>query len=394
MPKELSHILFADAVAARLIAATAPPPLGPQSYAGSSDRLADGRFEDAPWLAGLIVGARPSYHYGAAAPDTAYYAAPTFGRFWGRVRGRRSRIAAAPLGEIVHGDRGEDTAAAIVEMLRRLRSIDPRAPAFAHGAAFAAGYLTHMALDMTLHPWIFAVTGPSQDPDASRRRIALAGHRALEARLDLYLAARDGAMLRQGDPAANLAGAFAALDAMVDPGPSIRRMNLESLTLWGRCLQHVFGVERDLAPALKRGFRLHRLCLRLYRTSWIGVALRRLDRVAFGRLTPVAALFYPVAGSGAGAGPSFAAFSHSGFVHPVTGLHQDDGLEALWRSALDRAHRFLVAADRYLAHGADIAELTRAIDGYSLSMGLPHCPTASAEHFRPIPLSELMDPQQ
>lgn len=337
MPKEITHILFADDVAQHLIEA------------------------GAPWLAGLITAVRPSYHAGAIATDTFYYS----------VKLPLLDHSVGPWGEMVHGEHGEDTAAPMIEMLRRLRAGGEAMRNYPASVAFAAGFLTHMALDMTFHPWIYALSGQYYDPNEAARRLAVTRHRMIETWLDVAVARRRGL-----DPLH-----FRALDRIRRNG----RANRAALRLWGESFRQVHNIDAAVWPQLKRNHRVHMALLRAFRRPLLALLVARADRVAEGRLKSFVALFYPAQG----AVVPRVLMDHDGFIHPVTGLYQEGGHENLWTAAVARAVDFLLAVDRYLAHGADIAELTERVHGYNLSMGLPGCITANATHFQPVPLDTV-----
>lgn len=331
MPKELTHIVFAEAVAGRLI------------------------DQGSVWLSGLLTATRAPYHAGSITADVFYYGL-------GRQAG---------LGAIVDGDHGQNTAAPMIEMLRRLKAGGDHAPDFAPQVAFAAGFLTHMALDMTFHPWVYAATGQYHASDAAERLLAVTRHRMLETWLDLHTLKQS----RIGDAAARALAAIDRERRVVDP----------ALVLWAECLARAHRIEGRLDRTVKRLHRRQLFLLSAYRSPVIGAGLRLADQVSGGRLAGVAALFDPLAGAAVPPG----VLDHEGFHHPVTGLYQEGGVDHLWDQAIGRAVEFLGAADRYLVHNADIAEVTQHIHGYSLSMGLPACITAQAEHFNPLPLEAL-----
>lgn len=331
MPKELTHIVFAEAVAARLL------------------------DQGAVWLSGLLTATRAPYHAGSITADVFYYGL-----------GRQAR-----LGAIVDGDHGEDTAAPMIEMLRRLKAGGDHAPDFAPQVAFAAGFLTHMALDMTFHPWVYAATGQYHASDAAERHLAVTRHRLLETWLDVHTLKQS----RMGDRAGS---ALAAIDRE-------RRAVDAALVLWAECLARAHQIDGALDNTVKRLHRRQLFLLSAYRSPVIGAGVCLADRVSGGRLAGVAALFHPPARAAVPPG----VLDHAGFHHPVTGLYQEGGVDHLWDQAIARAAEFLGAADRYLVHNADIAEVTEHIHGYSLSMGLPACITAQAQHFNPLPLDAL-----
>ena len=155
MPKELTHILFADAAA-------------------RSSSTETGRND----LASLLERHRPTLHFGSIATDTLYYELtfPIIDRDY------------AHWGEIIHGGQGEDTGTPIREMLRRLQNqpAEPR-PKTMPDFAFVCGFLSHMALDIVFHPWVYAVTGPYYDPDPDRQADSQMSHRLVESWLDLLM---------------------------------------------------------------------------------------------------------------------------------------------------------------------------------------------------------------
>ena len=156
MPKELTHILFADQL---------------------TDRL--GRAGPAQ----LLRRNHATLHFGSIATDTLYYEVtfPIIDRDY------------AHWGEIVHGGHGEDTGTPIREMLRRLQNRPQNTPPSAADDArfaFVCGFLSHMALDIVFHPWVYAVTGPYYDPDPDRQVDSQMSHRLVESWLDLLMLQR------------------------------------------------------------------------------------------------------------------------------------------------------------------------------------------------------------
>jgi hypothetical protein len=256
-------------------------------------------------------------------------------------------------------------------MLRRLKAGGDQAPEFSGQVAFVAGFLTHMALDMTFHPWIYAATGQYYASDTAERRLAMTRHRLLETWLDMH-------WLKLSRMAEQISASLTA----------IRRQRGQidtALVLWGESFARTQRIERPLGERLKRLHRRQLFLLDIYRSPALSAGFMQADRLSGGQFAAQAALFYPPARQPVPQG----VLDHEGFNHPVTGLYQEGGVERLWGQAIARAVEFLGAADRYLVHNADIAEVTQHIHGYSLSMGLPACITAQAQHFQPLPLEVL-----
>src|SRR3954470_8822008 len=152
MPKELTHILFADQLTNRL------------------DRIGPAQ---------LLRRNRATLHFGSIATDTLYYEVtfPIIDHDY------------AHWGEIIHGGQGEDTGTPIREMLRRLQKHPDTANNDAR-FAFVCGFLSHMALDIVFHPWVYAVTGPYYDPDPDIQTSSQMSHRLVESWLDLLMLQR------------------------------------------------------------------------------------------------------------------------------------------------------------------------------------------------------------
>jgi hypothetical protein len=335
VPKELTHIVFADKVAAAL------PGRGRGRLAGRLDR------------------SRDLYRFGAIAPDTLFYEVllPGLDR------------AYRPWGDLIHGEEGEDTGRPIVELLSRLR-------AGAQGCdadgvlAFACGFLTHMALDATFHPWVYSVSGQYYDPDPAAQADARARHRLVEAWLDLWVAGREPGGAGSGDPAPRSA----------TNGPA----NSEVLDAYGRAFRAAWRIDADVCAYLRRFYRVQVRLVLLFPKAGLARRLAALDRASRGRMTAFVALFHPPADAPV---PDRIG-GLRGFVHPVTGDWVAGGLEAMFGRAETLALGWLEAADAFL-EGGSRSDLAAALGGLSLNLGLPDCPTSAARYFDPLPLEVL-----
>lgn len=327
MPKELTHIIFADRVA--------------KAFRGRGD------------------AGRDLYRFGAIAPDTLFYELliPGFDRAYGRW------------GDMIHGENGEDTGRPVVELLGRLRAgaqgADPEAV-----LAFIRGFLTHMALDATFHPWVYAASGQYYDPDPEARSQARLRHRLIESWLDLWVARREGTGPDGG-------GVLHAISGN-------RRANLDVLDAYGRAFKAAWRIEGDVCVYLRRFHRVHMRLASLFPNAGLARRLAAVDRAMGRRMTAFVALFHP---------PSHLAVPEPieglrGFVHPVTGEWTEGGLEAMFARAETLALGWLAAAETFL-DGGSAADLSEALGGLSLNVGLPGCPTAAARHFDLLPVGVL-----
>jgi len=105
-----------------------------------------------------------AYYLGSVMPDAFYYSL-------------KARVRA--VSEILHGRRGELTNGIVFDLLDQAKARASEAD-----LAFALGYLTHAALDITFHPLIYFLSGNYFDEDEGRRYEAMYLHRHLETFLD------------------------------------------------------------------------------------------------------------------------------------------------------------------------------------------------------------------
>lgn len=98
-------------------------------------------------LIGILKGHLDYYYLGSIFPDTLFYARDD----------KLSRVAFR-----LHGDDGQPTNRFVFDVLDRIRE-----PGSLRDFAFAAGFLTHCAADITFHPVVFYISGYM--PDASEK---------------------------------------------------------------------------------------------------------------------------------------------------------------------------------------------------------------------------------
>jgi hypothetical protein len=332
MPKELTHILFADALLDDL---------------GQTD------------LASLLGRHRPILHFGSIATDTLYYEVtfPIIDHEY------------AHWGEIIHGGQGEDTGAPIREMLRRLQNRPPSAEDDAR-FAFVCGFLSHMALDIVFHPWVYAVTGPYYDPDPDKQADSQMSHRLVESWLDLL-------MLRRFEKTPDNFHPLKAIRAS-------RRTNLDCLDFFADSFKIAWRIEGDVGHYLRRFYTVQILLGRLFPSPTAATAVAFMNRLSKGRLRAFTALFYPTRSEHLPAG----LFEFQSFRHPVTGQTIESTLDQLWNEARDLGTRLLMTAANIRA-GEDPASLDTVLGGRSLNIGLSKTPSNRAIHFDIFPVERM-----
>lgn len=116
-------------------------------------------------LIGKISDHIDYYYLGSIIPDTFYYSGDE---------------AVKAVSENLHGKNGNPTNTYIFKVLDGSESM--------RDIAFILGFTTHCALDITLHPVIYYLSGNYYDSDPQRRHHTVYLHRLYETFLDEYLA--------------------------------------------------------------------------------------------------------------------------------------------------------------------------------------------------------------
>jgi len=336
MGKEISHILCAEQTS--------------QALEGSAS---DG------FLSLLRDHAR-AFHFGSIAADTFFYS----------VRIPFTSKNTPSCGDMIHGAGGSDTARPVHEMLKALRDA-PNDPLFGEKAAFAGGFLTHIALDSILHPYVYHVSGDYYADCPVERQQAQVRHRLIEAWLDLHL-------LRQ--TSRDLAGCAWLVDIRRN-----RAVNGELLKFFCTACEKALEIESSCLRDLVRGYRVQMALNAAFVKAPVARLVRRADRILAGRLGTFHALFYPRWQNEI---PREITDFNS-FLHPVTGVKTEGGIQALWGEALERSGTFLASLDRFLFSGGDDDELRSSVQGYNLSTGMVGVTMRGAVHFDCIPVERL-----
>jgi hypothetical protein len=336
MGKELSHILCAEQTAERLTG----------SVGGG--------------FLSLLRDYSSAYHFGSIVADSFFYA----------VRLPNESAAPTCWGDMIHGAEGNDTGKPIHEMLKALRN-SPNDPLYGEKAAFACGFLTHVALDTTLHPYVYHVSGNYYDDHPTARRDSQVRHRLIESWLDLYLLQQMSQRL-----------SHSTYLQKIRRNGAVNRALLRFL--FDAC-EKSFSIDPESWQFLLRGYRVQMILNAAFRKPSLGKVLSLTDRFLAGRLQSFVALFYP---------RDYAEIpeeiiNFTSYRHPVTGEELAGGFPQLWEQALVRGGEFLTAVEQFLFLGKDDDELRKVIRGYSFSTGLEGVSTREAVHYQPISLEKL-----
>lgn len=311
-------------------------------------------------LAGLLSRTPQAYHFGAIAADTFFYAV--------QLPGEPKRPHCC--GDLIHGAEGNDTSAPIQAMFRALREA-PGDPLFDEKAAFLCGFLSHVALDTILHPYVYHVSGNYYAECPSARREAQVRHRLIESWLDLHLLQRHSLD-------------SARCTFLVD----IRRngaVNRELLRFLFSACEHALGVDARAYNDLLRGYRVQMALNAVFGNTLLRSTVRWADRLLDGRMSTFLALFYP---HDEGRIPRDIV-DFSSYRHPVTGEELSGGFSTLWEQAVARSGEFLATAEEALFSQGDGAEVGHILPGYNFSTGLVGVPIRDAVYYNCISLERL-----
>lgn len=337
MGKEISHILCAE-----------------QTFLSLTGRAGGG------FLSILKDHAR-EYHFGSIAADTFFYSVrPPFSA------GNPSRC-----GDLIHGAEGADTGRPVHEMLKSLRDA-PNDPLFNGKVAFASGFLSHIALDSIIHPYVYHISGNYYADCPVERKDARVRHRLIESWLDLHLLASTSLEL--------------ARCSWLDDVRGNGAVNRELLGFLFSACEKSMDMEAATRKDLMRGYGVQMTLNSVYGKPAVAGLVRRADRMLSGRLGTILALFYPW-----GYGEVPRELTHfDSFLHPVTGERRGGGFRELWVKALERSGEFLMSLERFLFYGGDDDELRCSVQGYNLSTGLVGVSMKDAVHYDCIPMERLV----
>ncbi len=264
------------------------------------------------------------YLLGSISPDTFYYS------------------PYSAVSEHLHGKAGNPTNELLPDLLPASRT--PR------DVAFACGYLSHCALDITFHPVIYFLSGNYYDPDARLRARAVYLHRHLETCLDMAL----GNRLR--------------IHALFKP-EMVEGLAYES---------YVAGTFSLPPSGIRKAYRTQLRYNRAF-ASQAAYTLARVLTALGAPLDPNArGLFY-----GDCRADTLELFSGPiAYRDLISGREYASAVPALLWSARDKAVGMIRAVWSYLTGAMDMDELLGVIPGESLDTGRVHAPVDGIRHLK------------
>ncbi len=329
MPKEISHILFADDILQGL---------GP------------GRASEIIWAHKSI------YYFGSMSPDIFYY---DFRLPGSGPRGDR-------WGGIIHGKDGEDNTLHVQRMLESGRSSENAVDRERY-FAFIAGFLTHVAADTNFHPMIYAVSGHYYDPDPLQRKLAMCRHYLFESCMDLHLLGRRGWSLKN----------FRLLDRLKIPDDFRDPL----LRFFSDVLTQAHDPFVDLFPLLKNCLFASRIMQRSFQSVTLFRLMNIFNRLAGGKFDFALSTFYVQ--SRASAKIKFDSLPD--VPHPVSGKKYPGSIFVLAEKTKRRGVDFVKTAFQFYENRISSARMKRVIRPYSLNTGIENCSIKEMKRFQILP---------
>ncbi len=325
MPRDLTHVVFADEIREKL------------SPAARKD-----------------TGENPAaYHMGAIAHDAFLY-------------GSQPKLATK-----IHGGLGDDTRAVIIEMMDDARA-EKNPDRQAMKRAFVYGFLSHAAVDATFHPFVYSVSGsqvPENNPDQKHVDLAKTRHRYIETWLDVHFLREKGLSLDTFKPFKQVA--------------NDRRTNAVVPSFFCESYEKAYGVGQDLTPVFKNSMKMQLFVGRVTQNQPLGRTLRALDNALDGRLGLAVSGFYQ---NDRAMPPILRDFES--YKHPVTGKTVAQTLKGLTADAVALGTVYIAAAEKYIRDGVKKAFL-KAVPNVNLDTGVENTKLADIKQATPADVEKL-----
>lgn len=329
MPKEITHILFSDATLKKL----------------------DSKHK----LFNSISSNLDFYHLGAIAVDSFYYniKIPFIDKDFHQW------------GDMVHGAEGNDTALAFRNCAEYLKE-NKNEPLFDKKIAFICGFLTHMAMDINFHPYVYYFSGNYYDGEHSKKVDAMMRHRLIESWLDLYMLDKNNIALNDFDSINNI--------------EKNHKDNYQVIEFLCRFFAQAWNTDKDLVSPFKRGYHIQILLNNiLVKNKSIFSFFRTLNDVFDNTLRDYLALFYPESYK---AMPDYIV-NFKEFKHPVTGEVFKGDVNDLFANGIKLSTSFLQAINDYVFEDLEKSTFDNILRGYSLDVGLEGVKVETVKYFSP-----------
>lgn len=329
MPKEITHILFASEVLNKL-------------------------SQNSQKLSNILSVETKSYKFGSVATDSFYYSIKT-----------PFETNYFQWGDLVHGAEGNHTTEALLQTLKNLKH-NQTDHNFSSHLAFITGFISHIALDVNFHPYVYYFSGNYYDPSEEEKINSMMRHRIIESWIDLYLLDRKGLSIKK----------FLDTKEIF----SNHKTNLNNLKYLSHFYKFNFKTERDLYVFLKKGYYIQAFLNRkIINNHYIYKAIKPINKRLNNKLRDYLSLFY--ANDLSKIPNHIVDFKE--YIHPVTGESFEGNIHVIWNDALDMAIQFFNEIEKYIWGNGSFEELQEIIKGYSLDVGLEGVKVHDSKHFSP-----------
>jgi len=325
MPKEITHIFFSEDTVNQL---------------------------DKNKLFSTLSSNKPFYNFGSIAVDILYYNLDKFSTSWG---------------DFLHGKDGNETSLPIIEALIDLKN-NQNDKYFHQKLSFICGFLTHMALDITFHPFVYYFSGNYYDDNKDLAILAKMNHRIIEGWIDLFLLEKKSINLKD----------FKDLDNIYKN----KEINLIILDFMSKIFDKAWKTDKNILKPLKRGYFIQKFLTKQFKNSNMNKLIRIINRLSNNKLKSYVALFYPIKYSKI---PT-KIIEFGQFKNPVTNEEYKGNFYTLWDDALKLSTAFLKAVNDFIYLESDENNLKSIIKDYSLDVGFVKTKVDEAKHFLPLSL--------
>ena len=322
MPKEITHIAFSDI---------------------SLEQIKDTE------TAKNIIKSKNSFHFGSLAVDSFYYniKLPIIDKDFFQW------------GDLVHGAEGNNPFIPIYAALKDLKE-NKEDNLFSDKLAFISGYLTHCAMDINFHPYVYYFSGNYYDPDKEESINAQMRHRIIESWIDLHII-----KTRENYHTKSACKVF-----------KNDHLNLQLLNFLCRHFAQAWKTDqKGIFNFIKRGYFIQKISNGLYDNKIMKDYVKYLNDLSKNKLRAYLALFYPDTFDI----PNYI-IDFGTFKNPVTGEEFNSSFDILWQDSLKLSTDFLNAIDKYI-FSDDEQILFNVIKGYSLDVGLIEVPVKEVKYF-------------
>lgn len=369
MPKEITHILLAEKIR--------------------------GSWQTTKKEIGLLLQKYPQFfNLGSISPDIFFYDLPLP---WEN----KEQIFGLSWGNAIHGTEGENTMAHIYAMADILQDKKLQIPLRKNLspeekeklAVFAMGYLTHVALDTTLHPIVYYFSGNYYAPEKEGKRLSETRHRAIETLLDLWLLEKEKKDLKEYSLKKKayvekkdriLITKFYTLSLRMAFGLEKNPQNMAKRILYPNYIEN-----DPLCHTVDRSFKKQYFFNKCFHNRILAKLAFFINKQKKDLLSEFTALYYPERNYSSYQKNSLRPLDLSKFqryFNPLTNQENFIDYQKITSQVILKAIRYILAFYELWQNGIS-EKVKKILNGPSLNVGLPAIPTSQMKHFSPLAIT-------